>query len=58
MDDMEELNYRMRISDLEARLELCDIRIAGLSEEIASPLTSSNKKEEASQQRERHQSEW
>jgi hypothetical protein len=47
MDDMDELHLRMLISNLQARLELCEIEILALSREIFSPLTTSQRQAEA-----------
>ena len=58
MDNLEELHLRMRVSNLEARLELHEIEIAALSKEIASRLTSASRREEAKELREVQQAEW
>ena len=42
----------MRISNLEARLEMLEIEIAALGREIESPLTSSTRRAEISERRE------
>ena len=47
MDDMDEIRFRLRVSELEARLALCEIEAAALSREIASSLTSEKRREEA-----------
>lgn len=47
MNDLDDIRYRMRISNLEARLALREIECAGLIREINSPLTSSNRRIEA-----------
>jgi hypothetical protein len=47
MDEMDELHFRMRITNLQARLELREIEIIALSREIASPLTTSERRAEA-----------
>lgn len=51
LDDMDEIRIRLRISNLEARLAMREIEIAALSREIASPLTSSKRREEATERR-------
>jgi hypothetical protein len=51
MDDMHELHLRMRISNLQARVELCEIEILALSREILSPLTTSQRQAEADARR-------
>ncbi len=43
MDDLDEIRLRIRISNLQARLELCEIEILALSREISSPLTDSER---------------
>lgn len=58
IDDLEDVHRRMRISNLEARLELHEIEIAALSKEIASPLTSLRRREEARALRDLQQAEW
>jgi hypothetical protein len=52
MDDMDELRIRMLVSKLEARLALCEIEAAALTKEIASPLTSERRREQANESRE------
>ena len=49
MDEMDEIRLRMRVSRLEARLALLEIEAAALSREIASPLTSERRREEATE---------
>ena len=58
MHDLDDVRRRMRISNLEARLELHEIEIAALSTEISSPLTSSHRSEEANERRDAQQAEW
>jgi hypothetical protein len=52
MDEMDELRIRMLVSKLEARLALREIEAAALSREIASPLTSERRREDARECRE------
>jgi hypothetical protein len=47
MDDLDDIHRRMRISNLQARCELHEIEAAGLTREIASPLTCSQRRAEA-----------
>jgi hypothetical protein len=47
MDEMDEIRLRMRISNLQARREWCEIEILALSREILSPLTTSRRQAEA-----------
>jgi hypothetical protein len=58
MDDLEDVRRRMRMSNLEARLELHEIEIAALNKKIASPLTSPRRREEALERRDVEQGEW
>ena len=51
MDEMDDIRLRLRISNLEARLALREIEAAALTREIASPLTSSKRREEVIQSR-------
>lgn len=51
MDDMDELRIRMHVSKLEARLALREIEAAALTKEIASPLTSEMRREQANESR-------
>ncbi len=55
MDALEEIRLRMRITNLEARMELQEIEIAALNREIGSPLTTLDRKNEA---RERLDAAW
>ena len=50
-DNLDEIRIRMRISNLEARLEMLEIEIAALDREIASPLTPSKRMAEATERR-------
>jgi hypothetical protein len=49
-DDLDDIRYRLRISKLEARLVLREIECAALIREINSPLTSSERRTEATEQ--------
>lgn len=57
-DEIGEIRIRMRISNLEARLAMREIEIADLSREIASSLTSSNRREEGIKRRDAEQADW
>ena len=57
-DDLDEIRIRMRISNLEARLAMREIEMAALSREIASPLTSSKRREEAAERRDAEHEDW
>lgn len=57
-DDLEDIHRRLRISNLEARLELHEIEITALSKVIASPLPSARRREKAKELREVQQAEW
>ena len=50
-DDIEDIRRRMRISNLEARLALQEIEAEALKREINSPLTSAQKREDATRRR-------
>ena len=50
-DELDEIRWRMRVSNLEARVELGDIGAAALAREVASPLTSEIRKAELTQGR-------
>lgn len=47
MDDLDNVRLRMRIANLEARRELCEIEQSALSREINAPLTSEAAREAA-----------
>jgi len=49
---MDELRVRLLVSKLEARLALREIDVAALSKEIAPPLTSEKRREQAIESRE------
>ena len=51
MDDLEDILHRMRVSNLEARLELREIEAAAYTREIASPLTYATRRAEAIERR-------
>lgn len=51
MNDLEDLRRRMRITNLEARLDLHEIEIAAFDRELASALTSRDRKAEATERR-------
>ena len=50
-DELDEIRCRLRVSNLEARMELREIEAAALTREIASPLTSAARQTEALQRR-------
>ena len=50
-DELDEIRWRMRVSNLEARVELGEIEAAALAREVASPLTSEIRKAEVDQRR-------
>jgi hypothetical protein len=52
MDEIDDIRRRLRISNLEARSELHEIEVAALTREIASPLTSAQKRAQATTRRE------
>lgn len=54
-DELDEIRIRMRISNLEARLAMREIEIAGLSREISSPLTASKRRAQADECRDAEQ---
>jgi hypothetical protein len=47
MSDLDDIHRRLRISKLQAKRELLEIECAALMREIASPLTSQDRREEA-----------
>jgi|HubBroStandDraft_2_1064218.scaffolds.fasta_scaffold481483_2 hypothetical protein len=47
MDEMDQIRYRLRISMLEAKLALAQIEAAALAREIRSPLTSAQRRQQA-----------
>jgi hypothetical protein len=51
MNDIEDIRRRMRISNLHARCEVHEIEAAALTREVASPLTSSQRRAEAIERR-------
>jgi hypothetical protein len=51
MSGVEDVHRRLRISNLEARSELHEIEIAALTREIASPLTSPERRAQATARR-------
>ena len=50
-DELDEIRWRMRISNLEARVELREIEAAASTREITSPLTSATRRTELIQRR-------
>jgi hypothetical protein len=46
-DELDEIRWRMRVTNLEARSELREIEAAALAREIASPLTPATRRSEA-----------
>ena len=50
-DELDEIRWRMRIANLEARVELCEIESAALAREIASPLTAETCRSQAMMRR-------
>lgn len=58
MAGLEDVHQRMRISNLEARMELHWIEIAALTKRIAHPLTNPRRREEATVQRDIQQAQW
>jgi hypothetical protein len=50
-DELDEIRWRLRVSNLEARKELREIEAAALTREITSPLTSAVRQTEALQRR-------
>jgi hypothetical protein len=50
-DELDEIHWRLRVSNLEARVELREIEAAALTREITSPLTSVARQNEAFQRR-------
>ena len=50
-DEIDEIRWRLRVSNLEARIELREIEAAASIREIASPLTSAPRKTELAQRR-------
>jgi hypothetical protein len=48
-DELDEIRWRMRVSNLEARVELGEIEVAALGRELTSPLTSEIRKSEVTQ---------
>ena len=51
MDDLDEIRLRMRISNLQAKLELRELETLALSREISSPLTASQRRSQAVERR-------
>lgn len=51
MDDLDEIRRRLRITNLEARIELREIEAEALVREIRSPLTSAARRAEAIERR-------
>ena len=51
IDDLDEIRCRMRLSNLEARIELRDIEATALFREINSPLTSAPRRTELTRRR-------
>ena len=47
MDDMDDISFRLRVSKLEAKRELCEIERSALLREINSRLTSLSRRAEA-----------
>lgn len=45
-NELDEIRWRMRVTNLEARIELREIDIAAFTREIASPLTSATRRAE------------
>jgi hypothetical protein len=45
-NELDEIRWRMRVTNLEARIELREIDIAAFTREIASPLTSTTRRAE------------
>ena len=58
MDDLDELHRRMRIANLEARRELCEIERDALTGEINSSLTSEQARKAAARRRDLLWTEW
>jgi hypothetical protein len=58
MDPMDDIRYRMRIANLEARRELHEIERAALTREIDSPLTGTPARKSAMERRDVLLSEW
>ena len=50
-DELDEIRGRMRVSNLEARVELREIEAAASTREITSPLTSATRRTELIQRR-------
>jgi hypothetical protein len=50
-NELDEIRWRLRVSNLEARVELREIEAAALTREITSPLTSAARQAEAMQRR-------
>ena len=50
-NELDEIRWRMRVSNLEARVELCEIEATALAREIASPLTPETRRGEATDRR-------
>jgi hypothetical protein len=51
-NELDEIRWRLRVSNLEARVELREIEAAALMHEITSPLTPAARQAEAIQRRE------
>jgi hypothetical protein len=58
MDQMDDIRYRMRVANLEARRELHEIERAALTREIDSPLTSALGRKTAIERRDAVLSKW
>ena len=50
-DEFDEIHWRLRISNLEERIELCAIEATALSREVASPLTPETRRSHARERR-------
>ena len=58
MDDVDDLRRRMRIANLEARRELCEVERDALTREINSPTTSELQRRAAAKRRDDMWTEW
>jgi hypothetical protein len=58
MDQIDDIRFRMRVANLEARRELHEIERAALTREIDSPLTSAPARKTAMERRDVLLSEW
>jgi hypothetical protein len=58
MDEMDDILHRMRVTNLEARRELCEIERIALDREITYPTTSADRRAEAINRRDEVLGEW